>query len=67
MSNVRGKNLEMLNTVKNPLIIGELMLETSKDVQTEMKKLEEEMNAVLRGMCCTSPPLLLSRDLKAAM
>ncbi len=33
----------------------------------EMKKLQDEMNEVLRGMCRTSPPVLFMSDLKAAM
>lgn len=43
------------------------MQEISESVQTELKKLEEEMIEVFHGMCQTSPPVLLSRDLKAAM
>ncbi len=43
------------------------MQEISEGAQIELKKLEEEMAEVLRGMCRTSPPVLLSRDLKAAM
>ncbi len=43
------------------------MREISEEAQIEMKKLEDEMTAVFREMCSTSPPLLLSRDLKAAM
>lgn len=66
MLNMRGRNFEPLNAAKINLI-GGYMPEISEDVQTELKKLEEEMNEVLRGMCRTSPPVLLSRDLKAAM
>ena len=43
------------------------MQEISEDAQTEMKKLEEELDAVFRGMCRRSPPLFISGDLKAAM
>lgn len=43
------------------------MQEISEDVQMEMKKLEEELDAVFRGMCRRSPIILISGDLKAAM
>lgn|GEM_PF-1894189 len=39
----------------------------SEDAQMEMRKLQEEMNEALRGMCRTSPPVLFLSDLKAAM
>jgi len=45
----------------------EKMQGISEAAQTELKKLEEEMNEVLRGMCRTSPPVLFMGDLKAAM
>ena len=43
------------------------MQQISEEAQMEMKKLQDEMNEVLRGMCRTSPPVLLISDLKAAM